>query len=98
MATDASGAARICAHVVYHGRVQGVGFRYTCQNLAADMPIGGFVRNLPDGTVELQADGPADAVRELLSAIDVQFAGNIRRKDVREQPSSGARPPLRIAY
>ena len=47
----------VCKRVLYSGRVQGVGFRYTTQALAAGHPIAGYVRNLPTGEVELVAEG-----------------------------------------
>src|SRR5471030_2081507 len=43
--------------VFYSGRVQGVGFRYTARTVAAGFEITGYVRNLPDGRVELVAEG-----------------------------------------
>ncbi len=49
------------AHVVFSGYVQGVGFRFTAKLLANSLPVTGFVRNLPGGTVELEVQGdPAD--------------------------------------
>ena len=53
----------------FSGHVQGVGFRYTVQDLAADFDVRGYVRNLPDGRVELVVegddggDGPARSTR-----------------------------------
>jgi acylphosphatase len=55
--------------VIYHGRVQGVGFRATVQSVASGFPVAGYVRNLTDGTVELLAEGPVGAVEGLLMAI-----------------------------
>ena len=43
--------------IFYSGRVQGVGFRYTAKTVAAGFEITGTVRNLPDGRVELVAEG-----------------------------------------
>ena len=43
----------IAKHVIYKGRVQGVGFRYTCYRLAGNHEVTGFVKNLPDGSVDL---------------------------------------------
>lgn len=57
-------------HVIYSGRVQGVGFRYTVKTLAAGFELTGTVRNLPEGGVELLAEG----LREELGA----FQGAIR--------------------
>lgn len=62
---------------LFHGRVQGVGFRYTASSLARRYPLSGFVRNRPDGTVELEAEGmPAD-VAHFLADIRQHFAGHI---------------------
>jgi acylphosphatase len=55
--------------VFYEGRVQGVGFRYTCKNLARGFDVTGTVRNLPDGRVELQCAGEQEEVEAFLSAI-----------------------------
>lgn len=47
-----------------HGRVQGVGFRWWTRRTAGQLGIAGSVRNMPDGTVEVRACGPPDALRE----------------------------------
>jgi acylphosphatase len=52
---------------VVHGQVQGVGFRYACAQQAADLGVGGWVRNRPDGTVEAVVQGEPDAVDCLLA-------------------------------
>lgn len=55
--------------VYYQGMVQGVGFRYTARQLAANFAVSGFVRNLPDGRVYLVAEGPSDQLRDLLDSV-----------------------------
>ena len=55
--------------VFYEGNVQGVGFRWSIRNVAKGFDITGFVRNLPDGRVELQAAGEEEEVRAFLEAI-----------------------------
>lgn len=52
--------------VIYEGRVQGVGFRYTTKDLARGFDVIGTVRNLPDGTVELIVSGENGEVTEFL--------------------------------
>jgi acylphosphatase len=44
-------------HAVVHGRVQGVFFRVSTRDAAARLGLGGWVKNLPDGTVEVFAEG-----------------------------------------
>lgn len=53
-------------HAVIHGTVQGVFFRASAQNEARKLDLIGYVRNLPDGTVELEAQGDAAAVDRLI--------------------------------
>jgi len=52
--------------VLISGRVQGVFFRDTCQRLAEEHDVAGWVRNLPDGRVEAIFEGQADDVGRLL--------------------------------
>jgi acylphosphatase len=79
----------VSRRVIYSGRVQGVGFRYTVQNLAENRPISGFVRNLPNGTVEVVAEGKPGQVDEFLSAIERRMAGYIQQKMEQEEVSGG---------
>lgn len=70
--------------VVFSGRVQGVGFRWTTQNLAKTHPVTGFVRNLPDGRVELMVQGRSQDTESLLRDIQNHFADNISDVDQSE--------------
>lgn len=55
--------------VLYSGRVQGVGFRYTTKTVATGFEICGFVRNLTDGRVELVAEGNLNELESFRLAI-----------------------------
>ena len=48
-----------------YGRVQGVGFRWFTRAAARSLQLSGYVRNLPDGTVEIEAAGPTDRLDNL---------------------------------
>jgi acylphosphatase len=75
-------------HVYYSGRVQGVGFRMVSHQLARGFDISGYVRNLPDGRVELVAEGPEAEVSRFLAAIRREFAGMIRSEQATTEPLS----------
>jgi acylphosphatase len=75
--------------VVYSGRVQGVGFRYTTQRIASRFPVAGYVRNLPGGDVELAAEGEASDVEAFLDAVANQMAGYLERSTVHDEPVRG---------
>ncbi len=55
--------------VLYEGRVQGVGFRWSIRNLAKGFDVRGWVQNLPDGRVQMQVSGEKDEVDAFLKAI-----------------------------
>ncbi len=55
--------------VFYEGHVQGVGFRYSIKQIAKGFDVIGWVRNLPDGRVELQVSGESDELSAFLEAI-----------------------------
>ena len=78
----------VSKHVLYSGRVQGVGFRYTAKHLSNGFAVAGYVRNRPDGKVELLAQGPKDQVDGFLAAIAQQLAGCIDQQEVHDQPAS----------
>ncbi|MDN5332210.1 MAG: acylphosphatase [Tepidanaerobacteraceae bacterium] len=52
-----------------YGLVQGVGLRYSVQRKASQLGLTGFVKNLPDGSVELVAEGEEDLINELIEYI-----------------------------
>lgn len=52
--------------VLVTGRVQGVYYRGTCQRVALEHGVSGWVRNLPDGRVEAIFEGPAEGVHRLV--------------------------------
>jgi acylphosphatase len=85
--------------VYYSGDVQGVGFRATAASVARRHPaVRGWVRNLPDGRVELLADGPDEAVAAFLADVRDRMAGHIRSEDIVEREADETLDGFRITY
>ncbi|MBQ8107824.1 MAG: acylphosphatase [Ruminococcus sp.] len=57
-------------HMIFHGSVQGVGFRYRAYYAARSCGVSGWVRNLCDGTVEMEAQGEVRAIRQMIDMIE----------------------------
>ena len=73
------------------GRVQGVGFRYFAERAARELGIRGWVRNLPDGTVETLADGDAEAVAKYMDRLRRGPLGSrVDAVEVSEAPAAAA--------
>ena len=85
-------------HVIYRGRVQGVCFRMISHELSHNFQVVGYVRNLPDGTVELEAEGEPAEVDRFLAAIASEFKHNIANADIRALPPGGGEGAFRITY
>ena len=74
--------------VLYSGNVQGVGFRYTAKTVATGFEITGVIRNLPDGRVELMAEGSRPELADFRTAIlDAGLAGFISDEQVTWLPA-----------
>ena len=79
----APAANRRRLQILYSGRVQGVGFRYTAKTVAAGFDVVGAVRNLPDGRVELAAEGAREELEAFRAAIrDAGLAPFIRDEKI----------------
>ncbi len=62
-------------HIIFTGRVQGVGFRFTAQRFAHELGLTGWVRNMPDAsTVELCAQGDASSVNRFAERLKAHFS------------------------
>lgn len=57
-------------HIVFYGRVQGVGFRYTAKYLAQSLELTGWVRNDWDGTVTMEVQGRETLINKLLVGLN----------------------------
>lgn len=72
---------KIRKRFVFHGSVQGVGFRYKACYSAKNRGVSGWVRNLADGSVEMEAEGyPAD-IGAVVRALEEHSWGNVESVD-----------------
>ena len=74
--------------ILFTGHVQGVGFRWTAERIASKLPLRGFVRNLPDGRVEVVVAGSAENIQQLIEQLQNHFGSGIA--SVRRQTLEGA--------
>ena len=86
----------ISLQIFFEGNVQGVGFRWSVKQVAKGFDVVGWVRNLPDGRVELQASGEEAEVRAFIAAIgQSELRAHIRKQTELILPDPPARPRLR---
>lgn len=65
----------------FTGRVQGVGFRYAALQVAREFEVSGFVSNLPDGRVVLEAEGSPEELEAFIAAVQERMDGYVRKVD-----------------
>lgn len=73
--------SEVTEQILFSGRVQGVGFRYTTDRLASALPVRGFVRNLHDRRVELVVTGSSSNIQQLIDGLQDYFGSGITRID-----------------
>jgi acylphosphatase len=88
----------VAKHIIFTGHVQGVGFRYTTHRIARRHDVVGFVRNLPDGTVEALLQGPAGEVENCLADIQESFAGYLRATRTESIPPNPQHIDFQITF
>lgn len=76
------------ATVYFSGRVQGVGFRYQALQVAKGFDVSGWVQNMADGRVLVEAEGEVNEVRDFIAAVQERMTGFIRKTEQTE----GRRP------
>jgi acylphosphatase len=75
--------------VLFFGRVQGVGFRVTTRSIAEQFAVTGWVRNQPDGSVELVAEGTVAELDRFLAAIDERMDRCITSQEIYDSEARG---------
>ncbi len=85
-------------HAYYSGSVQGVGFRFTAERIAASLGIKGWVKNLRDGRVEVICEGQISTLKEFLRKVDSIFKNYITDIDAEWSEPTGEFSYFDIRY
>ena len=86
------------AHILYSGRVQGVGFRYTVRMFASRLGLVGWVKNLTDSRVEVIVEGNKKDIEQLIESVSGQFEGFIREKNINYNPATGQYAEFNVKF
>ena len=95
---DVLRSGMIAKRIIFTGNVQGVGFRFTAHSIARGWELKGFVRNLPDGSVEMLAQGRAEDIEGCLSDIGETFAGSISETRIEDVEPDNRYNDFRITF
>lgn len=86
------------AVVQYSGNVQGVGFRATAQRQAVGAEVHGWVRNEPDGSVRIEAEGVRGEVESFLQRVRAALGPHIEDEQIEWEPPTGARGGFTVRH
>ena len=84
--------------VIYIGRVQGVGFRWTTNHIAKDFDVVGTVENLSDGSVYMVVEGRENEVDAFMNAISERMASNLRDTKIQQGFALGHFDEFHVNY
>jgi acylphosphatase len=88
----------IAKHIIFTGRVQGVGFRFTARRAAGRRQLTGYVCNRWDGTVEMLAQGRPEDIDDCIQDLKEYFAGYIRETKIEEIPPDPKYSDFQITF
>ncbi len=88
----------IAKSIIFTGRVQGVGFRFTARRAANRRQLTGFVRNVPDGTVEMLAQGRPEDVDDCIQDLKEYFSGYLKETRIEEIPPDTKYTDFQITF
>ncbi|MDO8489579.1 MAG: acylphosphatase [Candidatus Omnitrophota bacterium] len=85
-------------HLLYSGRVQGIGFRYTVQDIAGQQKVLGWVKNLDNDKVEVVAEAEEELLNNFLQQINQHFSRYIEDVSIKWQPANGQFRDFQIVF
>jgi len=84
--------------IIFVGRVQGVGFRFTAHRMANRHQLTGFVRNLPDGNVEMLAQGQLEDIDDCIRDIKEDLTGYVKETKIDDVPPDPRHTDFKITF
>ena len=88
----------IAKHIIFTGRVQGVGFRFTARRAANRRQLTGFVRNVPNGSVEMLAQGRSEDIDDCIQDLKEYFSGYLKETRIEEIPPDTTHTDFKITF
>lgn len=85
-------------HIYFSGRVQGVGFRYTSRQVAGRYDVSGWVKNLPNGSVEMIVEGPSDELKKYIADVSQSTHGHVTDMPVTKSDATGEFSSMEIRH
>lgn len=76
-------------HIYFHGHVQGVGFRFTSRQVADRFDVSGWVKNLPNGTVEMIVEGDSKQIDAYVAEVTASTHGRVTDTQITKSSPSG---------
>ncbi len=89
---------QIAKKLIFVGKVQGVGFRFTALNVANQYGLNGWVRNLHDGTVEMIAQGPPEDINDCIQSLQESYPGRIEKVKAEDIPLDPKLKDFKITF
>ncbi len=88
----------IAKSIIFTGRVQGVGFRFTARRAANRRQLTGFVRNVPNGSVEMLAQGRSEDIDDCIQDLKEYFSGYLKETRIEEIPPDPKHTDFKITF
>ncbi|HUU18586.1 MAG TPA: acylphosphatase [Sedimentisphaerales bacterium] len=88
----------IARQIIFVGRVQGVGFRFTARRAASRRQLTGFVRNVPNGSVEMLAQGRPEDIDDCIQDLKEYFADYLKETKIEEIPPDPKHTDFKITF
>ncbi|MFA5362226.1 MAG: acylphosphatase [Candidatus Omnitrophota bacterium] len=85
-------------HVFFSGTVQGVGFRFTTEDIGRDIELSGWIKNLKDGRVEIVAEGDEEILKQFLNEIHERFSRYITDTNIQWEDSTNEFESFEIVF